>query len=98
MFKNSVIRKTGQWWKLVVGVIALLVGSAAPVFEASRMSWTDGTILACLGYVFALLTIRCPSCDQRWFWKALIYSEMYRPLLTEPDCPSCKYPSSQKPG
>lgn len=92
MFKNSVIRNTGQWWKLVTGIVALLLGSIAPFFEASGMSWTVGTIIAVVGYGFTLAFIRCPGCGQRWFWKALIYSEIYRPLFTEPSCPSCNHP------
>ena len=91
MFKNSVVRSTGQWWKLVIAVLALLLGSIAPFFEASRMSWTVGTIIAVIGYGFSLAFIRCPGCGQHWFWRALVYSEMYRPLFTEPDCPSCEY-------
>jgi len=93
MFKDSVIRKTGQWWKLVIGIGALLLGSIAPIFAAIGMSWTMGTIIAVLGYGFSLAFIRCPECGQRWFWRALIYSEMYRPLFTKPGCPSCNFSS-----
>lgn len=96
MFKDSVIRNTGQWWKLVTGIAALLMGSIAPFFQASGMSWTVGTILAAVGYGFALAFIRCPGCGQRWFWKALIYSEIYGALFKERNCPSCNYPLSVK--
>jgi hypothetical protein len=95
MFNSSVIRNTGQWWKLVIGVLALLLGSIAPIFESSGMSWTMGTIVAVIGYGFSLAFIRCPGCGQRWFWRALIYSEMYRPLFTEPGCPSCEFSSDR---
>jgi hypothetical protein len=95
MFNNSVIRSTGQWWKLVIGVVALLLGSIAPIFESSGMSWTVGTIVAVIGYGFSLAFIRCPGCGQRWFWRALIYSEMYRPLFTETVCPSCDFSSDR---
>jgi hypothetical protein len=91
MFKDSIVRNTGQWWKLVIGVLALLLGSIAPLFDASGMSWTAGTIIAVAGYGYSLAFIRCPGCGQRWFWRALVYSEMYRPLFTDPICPSCKY-------
>ena len=90
MFADSVIRKTGQWWKLVVGVAAILVGSIVPIFESSGMSWTVGTIVAVVGYGFTLAFIKCPSCDLRWFWKALLYSEMYGPLFKKSACPSCE--------
>jgi hypothetical protein len=91
MFAESVIRKTGQWWKLVVGVVALLAGSIVPVFESVGMSWTVGTVIAVVGYGFTLAFIKCPSCDLRWFWKALLYSEMYSPLFTKSSCPSCEH-------
>ena len=91
MFETSVIGKTGQWWKLVIGVLALVIGSIAPFFEASGMSWTVGTIIAVIGYGFTLAFVRCPNCDLRWFWKALIYSEMYGSLFKTAVCPSCKH-------
>ena len=91
MFKDSVIRKTGQWWKLAVGVLALVVGSTVPLFEASGMSWTVGTVIAVVGYGFLLAFIRCPECELRLFWKALIYSEMYGPLFTKGVCPGCDH-------
>ena len=93
MFNSSVIRNTGQWWKLVIGVVALMLGSIAPIFESSGMSWTVGTIVAVIGYGFSLAFIRCPGCGQRRFRRALIYSEMYRPLFTDPGCPSCDFSS-----
>jgi hypothetical protein len=91
MFAESVIRKTGQWWKLVVGVVALLAGSIVPVFESVGMSWTVGTVIAVVGYGFTLAFIKCQSCDLRCFWKALLYSEMYSPLFTKSSCPSCEH-------
>jgi hypothetical protein len=91
MFQESVIRKTQQWWKLLLGVFALGFGSFAPLFDAIRISWTTGTVIACLGYGFAVAFIRCPNCELRWFWRALLYSEMYAPLFTKPLCPSCHH-------
>ena len=91
MFKDSVIRKTGQWWKLVIGIVAMLIGSIVPAFEASGMSWTTGTVIAVLGYGYVLAFIRCPSCELRWFWKALLYAEMYGPLFKNPACPNCAH-------
>ncbi len=95
MFKDSVIRKTHQWWKLLVGVAGLVIGSIAPLFEVSGISWTVGTIIAVVGYGFSVAAIRCPSCEQRWFWKALLYSEIYAPLFTKTACPSCEHDFGQ---
>lgn len=89
MFQNSVIRKTGQLWKLYVGIVAMTFGSVAPVFEQSGLSWTAGTIIAVVGYVFTLAFVSCPECGQRWFYRAMLYAEMYGPLFGKSQCPAC---------
>ena len=87
--KNSIIGRTGQWWKFVIGAGALLVGSIAPLFEGSGISVTAGTVLAVAGYGLTVALTRCPNCGTRWFWKALVDASWYRPLFTKPDCPAC---------
>ena len=89
MFSESVVTQTGQSWKLWLGVTAMVFGSVAPLFESASISWTVGTLITVAGYGFAVATIYCPNCKQRWFWKALLYAEMYRLLFTEPCCPGC---------
>ena len=89
MLKNSTVGRTGQSWKLVVAVLALVVGSTVPAIPAANMSWTVGTILAVVGYAFGVLMIRCPGCGARWFWDALMRAELYKAVLTQPVCPEC---------
>jgi hypothetical protein len=89
MLRNSVIRSTGQTWKLAVAVLALVAGSIVPAFPAAGMSWTVGMIVAVAGYGFGLLLIRCPACRTRWFWDALMNPEVYKAVLAEPACPKC---------
>jgi hypothetical protein len=91
MFNNSVISKTGQMWKIMVGSGALIIGSVAPAFEQTGMSWTVGTIIAVVGYGFAVVSISCPSCSQRWFYKALLDAGMYGPLFGKSACPDCQH-------
>lgn len=86
---QSVIGRTGQWWKFALGIAALLVGSIAPLFESSGISVTTGTIIAVVGYGLSVAMLRCPACGEHWFWKALIDASLYRPLLTKPQCPGC---------
>lgn len=88
---SSVVKITGQNWKLAAGVAALVVGSLAPLSARSGMSWTVGTILATVGYVFTLVAVRCPACGSRWFWQAAQRVELYKPLFTRPSCPDCKH-------
>jgi len=75
----------------MVGILALVIGSVAPAFEQTGMSWTVGTIIAVVGYGFAVAYISCPSCSQRWFYKALLDAGMYGPLFRESICPDCKH-------
>lgn len=90
MFPDSVVTRTGQFWKLALAIILLLVGSFVPLFEGAGMSWTVGTILAVVGYAYGCLFIRCPQCGNRWFWSAALDGALYKPLMTAPVCTSCK--------
>lgn len=90
MFSNSVVSRTGQMWKLYIGVIALIAGSIVPMFEGSGISWTAGTVIAVLGYAGTAMFTQCPACGQKWFAKALIYAELYGPLFRTSVCPGCK--------
>ena len=86
---ESIIGRTGQWWKVIIGVAALLFGSIAPLFEATGITVTVGTVIAVVGYGFSVALIRCPGCGERWFWKALVDAGLYKPLFTKPTCPGC---------
>jgi hypothetical protein len=85
----SVIAATGQYWKLAVGVAALLAGSFAPMVESIGMSWTTGTVVAIAGYAFTCLVVRCPGCGSRWFWQAALDASLYSPLFRHSACPQC---------
>jgi len=87
--RSSVVARTGQLWKLVIAILVMVIGSVAPVWPASGLTWTTGTLLAVAGFLFGCLMIRCPACGNRWFWDALMRPENYGPLLSKPDCPAC---------
>ncbi len=93
MYSNSAVNNSGQTWKLAIAILALLIGSIAPAFPATGMSWTTGTIIAVAGYAFGVLLIRCPKCGARWFWDALMRPEIYKAVLAGPDCPKCDQPA-----
>jgi len=93
MFSQSIIRNTGQLWKLVLATIAMVVGSVAPLFSVTGMDWVSGTILACAGFAFASYGIACPNCGIRWFWKSMSNLELQGWLVwlvTRPTCPQCE--------
>ncbi len=90
MAQASVLSLTGQYWKLIVGISALIVGSVAPLSEATGFSWTAGTVLAVVGYAFTCYAVRCPGCESRWFWQAALDASVYGPLFKGSSCPACK--------
>lgn len=97
MISSSVLALTGQTWKLVLGIAALLVGSFAPLFSASGLDWTTGTVLAVAGYVFVCFTVRCPNCGSRWFWQAALDAGLYGHIFGQGQCPACKYDYAKAP-
>ncbi|UCG74007.1 MAG: hypothetical protein JSV45_06420 [Chromatiales bacterium] len=94
MLGNSIIGTTGQGGKLVAALVAMLAGSVLPAFPATGMSWTVGTILAIAGYALGVALIRCPVCKARWFWDALMQPELYKQILSHPECPECSRASA----
>lgn len=89
MQQSSVIAATGQYWKLALGVAALVVGSFVPMVEGIGMSWTTGTVVAIAGYAFTCLAVRCPDCGSRWLWQAALDAGLYGPLFKRSTCPKC---------
>jgi hypothetical protein len=89
MLKQSVVSKSGQGWKLIVAVLALVSGSFAPLYAGSGVSWTLGTIIALVGYAFGMITIRCMGCGNRWFWEAAMDAGLYPKIFRRSSCLSC---------
>jgi hypothetical protein len=89
MLKKSVITRSGQLWKLVIAILALLVGSFAPLYPVTSISWTAGTVIAIIGYLFGMLAIRCKACGKMWFWEAAKDAGLYGPLFKQSACPNC---------
>jgi hypothetical protein len=91
VFNHSVIKLTGQMWKLLLAVIAMLIGSFAPLFPLTGITLTAGAVLAIGAYAYGCYAIVCPACKIRWFWGALMRAEWYKPLLTKSTCPACSH-------
>lgn len=76
MFQDSVIRKSGQWWKIhvsfwgeVIGVLVMFYGLAnlenketALVFSLSGMG------IGIFSIIYGWVSIRCPKCKAPWLW------------------------------
>ena len=51
-------------------------------------------LLAASGTVFPWLAVRCPSCRDPWFWRAMSrypHKQWLSWLLAQENCPKCGY-------
>lgn len=73
------LKDTGQWWKLQLTIGAIVVGfvlmSVGIIYlqrpKIGFLFVVIGLAVGISAFVFACLTIRCPSCGARWFWRAV---------------------------
>jgi hypothetical protein len=91
MLNKSVVKQSGQLWKLGIAFAALIFGSIAPLFESWGISMTAGTVIAVAGYIFGTLLISCSACGSRWFWEATKDAGWYSPLFKDSKCPACQH-------
>src|SRR3989442_13938875 len=102
MFQVSIIRHSGQMWKLHVATLALAVSgigmvtskiqinSISPIQFAGTMIGSVVVGLAAL--VFACSSVRCPRCGARWVWMAVSgegHEAWVRWLSNLRRCPQC---------
>lgn len=104
MVDNSVIKKTGQWWKLVSGFVGLLLGAAIMYYGIYLMRTLPqpppnllllifgGIALGFGAFGFQCIAIKCPDCGVRWFW-ATISTKGHKHFLIQAlghsVCPGC---------
>lgn len=91
MFRLSLINQSGQLWKFWLALLALLIGSFAPLAPAAGIGWTAGSIIALAGYGFGLFAIRCDHCKSMWFWEAAKDAALYAPIFKGQACPGCQH-------
>ncbi|MGI9290591.1 MAG: hypothetical protein ACR2QG_04840 [Gammaproteobacteria bacterium] len=90
MFTSSLLARSGQLWKFVFAVLALLVGSFAPLYPETGLSWTAGTVIAIGGYGFAIWSIHCAKCGSRWLWEATKGEDGYEFIYkSAKECSGC---------
>jgi len=80
--RRSVIAKSNQIWKAVVG-LALLIGGGATDVIVTLLAYSHGslanhdqlynvqaisTAVALLGFAYLCARIRCPKCGAKWVW------------------------------
>jgi hypothetical protein len=104
VFDNSVIKKTGQWWKLVLGFVGILLGGGLNFYSyylmgastSTRDDWVifaiGGIFLGLGSFAFLCIFIKFPDCCSRWFWKSVSTKDHRHYLmhaLGHSVCPDC---------
>jgi hypothetical protein len=79
--ESSIVRTTGQWWKVSVGIWTIAIGGVVlwsgmamlGRHAPSYVLWVilGGVALVCAGLAFVCLAVRCPSCHARWVWLSI---------------------------
>jgi hypothetical protein len=93
----SLMRATGQMWKLNVGTGAFVIGAILlgfgllPKVNFEFLFAALATQL--LGIAFCSVAIRCPKCGAKWYWYALRREQptYARWLCAQTECRSCGY-------
>ncbi len=104
MFDNSVIRRTGQWWKVLLGFwgvglsgALMIAGIVLGLEFGHESSWfmimtIVGTFLGLGFFVFLCASVKCPDCGVKWYWAAASKKHAKgwdRHVLLLSTCPAC---------
>lgn len=93
--EQSLIRRTGQSWKVVTGFVGMIVGGSIMLAAilADHLVGTLAGIAAVAGAIVgSCLCVRCPLCRDAWVWRAMRTQDAssWVPwLLTLTNCPRC---------
>lgn len=99
--KNSILCCTDQAWKMwilhVSGFIAIPLIIATELFSSSLVARDHalllllGITLAIGGFAFPCLSIKCPDCGDRWFWRAVSQKKSGNSVkwFEQSACPVC---------
>jgi endogenous inhibitor of DNA gyrase (YacG/DUF329 family) len=99
MFKQSIVGKTHQTWKLLAGFAGLMIGFLLMTIglHGARADKNVGLVLAGLSLevlttIAACLSVQCPVCGARWLWSALRHQHSSAWLMwlrAQRVCPAC---------
>ena len=102
MFDNSIIKKTGQWWKANIFFLGAIVGGAVMFIglanlEERKLAMTlvlSGIFIVLASFIFGCVLIRCPNCNAPWVWQGVSGKsdkEWLQWVLQQSKCPKCNY-------
>ena len=106
MFENSILKKTGQWWRFVSGAaFTSSTGFLLMLYKFSGLEfsyWANPILISLpisiLGLAILWAGIKCPKCRVQWIWKYFSDKQMtggMTGLLGSPTCPYCATDFSQ---
>jgi hypothetical protein len=101
LFASSVIRKSGQWWKVVIASWAIILGAGFTGYHLTQIgsmapdappvfAWV-GAALSLMGLLIGCMAVRCQNCGARWIWigmKEQVASNWVN-WLAQSTCPRC---------
>ena len=100
LFRDSVLRKTGQMWKWHLSLLVMVCAGAGilagPILGNYHLVLA-ATFVGSVALLFACVAIRCPTCKARWYWTALRTQpagKWVRWLTRQSECPACRYDGS----
>jgi uncharacterized membrane protein HdeD (DUF308 family) len=95
MRDRSVIRRSGQGWKLALGFVAVVAGGIVLYDGIASRHIVEIVVALALVATAATTTcfaVRCPSCGDPWVWRALRTIEAntwVAWLVSLRACPAC---------
>ena len=100
LLKNSIIRKTGQFWKVILAFTGIVLGWIGMIVALTSFGSKEGGIvvavvclvIALTSMLFVFISVRCPKCNSRWVWIAASKkdkSEWPYWFLKLEKCPTC---------
>jgi len=102
MSNDSIIKKTNQWWKVLISFFGLLASSAFMLAGFINMEKESqfivlviiGIIIGIISSLLGSIAISCPNCKSMWVWYAISkkHPGNWLPwLLNLNKCPKCNY-------
>lgn len=100
MYENSIMSKTDQNRKGLIGLLGLLASVALFGFviyqgQTGTLAFDLlglATVIGIAGFAYPVLTIRCPGCGDRWLWRAMStqpHPRAMKWLAEQERCPNC---------
>ena len=110
VFKETLIGRTGQTWKLCLGAGLFLAGGISvcaaafmPIVQTYRglfeVLLAGGFVLSGAGGAILTATVRCPACGCRFIWwemRRYSFEQWSSEAFQATECPACGFPHSNR--